>query len=432
MTVYQKKFLSTLIIALVTISVGCSGDKSDSPASEPDQAVTRVARGLADGKPEIAWQALPPSYRKDVSDLVHSAATKMDADVWNQSFALIQKITQLARDKRDFILDHPMVAQSSDNRKELEQGWDALVGIFDVMAKSDLSDLKKLERLDIDAFLAETGGDLMKHMERAASLSPDDSWSTQVSNLKKTKATIVSSSGDSAVVRVETPGVPTREEAYTQVEGHWVPEKLAKDWDREIAKARQQIEKMSTDYMAENKAKVLMQLSMAEGAVDSLLAAENAQDFNAALGPIIGMAMGAAMAQMSSEPSITLSSAPTHQGDVEIDSAMQQALENAMAEGGIIEIDPSTGAPSTRDERQMTLALGGGPELHEPGAVPIDDAHRYVGQILHVTTHEGMDAMCRLKEARENALIFERNVGGGTISFEVAREEIDALRTLDR
>jgi len=441
MTVHRNTLLSGLIIALLAISVSCSRDKSDSPASEPDQAVTRVARGLADGRPEMAWRSLPPSYREDVSELVHLTASKMDSDVWNQSFGVMQKITRLARDKREFILDQPMLAQSNTDRKELERGWDALVGIFDLVANSDLADLKQLEQLDIDAFLAETGGELLKHMEQAASLSPDASFSSQMSNLKQTKATVVSSSADIAVVRVEAPGSPAREEPYIQVEGHWVPKKLADGWDGEIAKARQQIEQISTNYMAENKASVLMQLSMIEGAVDSLLAADSAQEFNAALGPIMGMAMGAAMAQMSGTPSGAVNSASTNQGDAAMEQAMQEAMEQAMHEamgaGVKIQLDGSSGglrhgAPATRDERNVSVAAATAPEIHEPGHVRVEDAHRYVGQVLQVTTANGMDASYRLKGVRSGVLVFERNMYGGSMSFELAHDEVESLRTRDR
>ena len=157
MKLRRAAFVFGWILLLLVSFVGCSGEQDDSGTSTsgvvakggPDEAVMRVAKGLADGRPEVAWQSLPPSYRDDVTSLVNLAATKMDEDVWNRSFALVQKLTRLAREKRTFILEQPMLTESAGDKKELEAGWDAVAGVLDTLANSELSDLSKLENLDV-------------------------------------------------------------------------------------------------------------------------------------------------------------------------------------------------------------------------------------------------------------------------------------------
>jgi hypothetical protein len=301
----RHPFLFVLVVVFAAGLVGCSRGEARQVVAfnEPDEAVRAVAQGIADGKPEVAWLALPPSYRQDVTDLVHASAAKMDAEVWNKSFSLVQKVTRLLREKREFILDHPMLAQNLGDRSETEAGWDAMVGLFDTLANSDLSDINKTRVLDVESFLRDTGGELMRQATAAASLAPDGSWSEQMANLRNVQTEVVSRDEDSAVVRVTRPGAQPAEHTYVQVEGYWIPKEIADGWSAKIAEARHRIDQVAAGALgAENKPAVLMQLSMFEGAVDSLLAAGTAEQFNAGLGSLMGMAMGAAMTQVIAEP----------------------------------------------------------------------------------------------------------------------------------
>ena len=420
------------IVLLVAGLVGCSGESEGvdstpvAAAKGPEQAVTRLAKGLADGRPEVAWQTLPPSYRKDVNELIQLAATKMDQDVWNQSFALVQKLTLLATEKREYILEQPMLAQNAESKQELEAGWDAFAGILDTLANSDLADLEKLQSIDVEQFLATTGNDLMQQMAAASALAPEDSWNAQMSGLRRTKATVVSESGKNAVVRVERPGSPPVEENYVQVEGHWIPEKLASSWSEEMTEARQKIEQMSTESLAENKQSLLMQISMVDAALDQLLQTKSREQFNAALAPIMGMAMGAMMAQASSSQmqvtpgTATLSEGPSTTNLTFPGAAAGPSFEQA--QGALAGMKP---------DREVTSLTDGSHQLSAPGEVRFDQAHLYVGQYLRVNTSKGMNAICRLKETRPDALVFEKPLHGGSATFQVAEDELESLRILD-
>lgn len=435
MNVRRVTLLSGWIFLLMVGFVGCSGEPDDveiaTPAAGkgPAQAMTRMAKGLADGRPEVAWQALPPSYRKDVNELVNLAATKMDPEIWNRSFGLVQKLTLLAREKRDFILEQPMLAQSGNSKQEMEAGWDAFAGVLDTLANSDLADLKKMERLDVEEFLASTGSELMQQLAAASALTPDDSWREQMSSLRRIQATVVSESGKTAVVRIERPGAPPSEEEYVQVERHWIPKSMADGWSGGIAEARQKIEQMSTEKLVENKQAVLMQISMVEATLDQLMQTKTREQFNAALAPVMGMAMGAMMAQAASSSSVEMSPGTATRFEdpgTGITVSVPNDLANPSFEPG--------GAPTpvVRIDRQVSDPATGSHELYQPGQVRFDQAHLYVGQYLRVHTSSGLDAICRLKEARPGALLFERSLSGGSATFEVASDEIESLRVLER
>ena len=436
MKLRRAAFVSGWIFLLVVGFVGCSGEQADSETSTsgfvvkggPDEAVMRVAKGLADGRPEVAWQSLPPSYRDDVTSLVNLAATKMDEDLWNRSFALVQKLTRLAREKRTFILEQPMLTESAGDKKELEAGWDAVASVLDTLANSELADLSKLENLDVGEFLAGTGGKLMQQMASASALAPDDNWKGEMSRMRRTQAKVISKDGKSAVVQVDRPGKPPMEETYVQVEGHWVPKKLADGWSAEISEVRQKIEKMSTESMAENKQAVLMQLSMVDAALDQLLQTETREQFNAALAPIMGMAMGAMMAQAQAAGAGSIQMTP---GNAPMPG---HSNGGAVVLSERVNLPGSTVAqatPTTRTERSLSGSEDGSNEMYAPGEVRFDRAHLYIGQYLRVNTNQGLNAICRLKEAQSDLLVFERALHGGSATFQIYEDELKSLRVAD-
>ena len=321
-----------------------------------------------------------------------------------------------------------MLTESAGDKKELEAGWDAVAGVLDTLANSELADLSTLENLDVGEFLAGTGGKLMQQMASASALAPDDSWRGEMSRLRRTQVKVVSQDGKSAVVQVEQPGKPPKEETYVQVEGHWVPKKLADGWSDEIAEVRQQIEKMTTESMAENKQAVLMQLSMVDAALDQLLQTETREQFNAALAPIMGMAMGAMMAQAQTAGA----------GSIQITPGNSPMSGNS--NGGAVVLSErvnlpgstlAQATPTTRTERSLSGSTDGSNEMYAPGEVRFDQAHLYIGQYLQVNTNLGLNALCRLKEAQSDLLVFERALHGGSATFQIYKDELKSLRVAD-
>ena len=104
--------LALLLALLISVSaVGCSpGNAKLVSAPTPDQAIEQMAHSIADGRFDAAWQALPPSYQNDITEVVHLGASEMDAELWNRTFTVLQKTTRILSEKRNFILDHPMLA----------------------------------------------------------------------------------------------------------------------------------------------------------------------------------------------------------------------------------------------------------------------------------------------------------------------------------
>ena len=105
--------LLRMVIAVILMAAGHQAMAADIPTT-PDGTVRAVAAGLADRHPEILWQALPPTYQKDISELTHAFAERMDPAVWDAVFALGSRTVGLLRDKKDLILSTSMVQAAGE------------------------------------------------------------------------------------------------------------------------------------------------------------------------------------------------------------------------------------------------------------------------------------------------------------------------------
>ncbi|MDH3583056.1 MAG: hypothetical protein OER86_02445 [Phycisphaerae bacterium] len=279
------------MMALVMIAASAC-DSAAPPAAPPKDAagaVQVVIKGLTSNRPRAAWDALPASYQKDVTSLVHGIAEKMDEELYNKGFAVAGKAANVLRSKKKFILNHPMVAMMiAAKRTEAETNWESVVGLLDTMIKSELSKVSSLKTLDPAKFLDGTGATLMKQLSDLSKLAPED----QMAKIGQVKAELVSSEGDSAVVKITAPDQPAQTQKFTRVEGKWIPADMAAQWSKSIGQAKANVAKMTKEDMAKAKPQGMMMLAMVESLVGQLEKAETQDAFNQVVGQIMGMMGG--------------------------------------------------------------------------------------------------------------------------------------------
>ena len=272
--------------ALLT-AAGCSEISASMPKT-PDGTVEYVAAELAENRPNVAWRALPASYRKDVSDLVHEFADQVDRELWNKSVDLIRKLTRVLEEKKTFILDHPTLAQQITDRAETEKNWDSVVEILNTLLESEICDLDKLRTIDIDRWTSKTGVKVMNQMSQASALSAENPWKNRFkSRLRSVRASVVKSDGHMATLRIESDAEPAHEELFVRVEDRWVPKEMADAWDAKISEAKQNLAAMSTATIAEHKQQVLMTLGMVDGILNTLLEADTAEQFHNSVNQVL-------------------------------------------------------------------------------------------------------------------------------------------------
>ena len=293
----MKRFTSnfrTMLAALLATAVVVSSCAAAGLPQSPDGAVHNVVRGLAANHPEVMWQALPASYQSDINGLVRDFADQMDPEVWNRSFGVFSKATQVLSEKKEFILANPLVAQQLLEKPEIEQNWDGIVDLLNIVAASQISTLDQLGDLDIEDFLANTVGEVMAQAEVLAALSSENPRK-ELDKLQKLSVNLISNDGSVAVLEIGDDGEELRQVAFTQVEGKWIPREMAQEWHTTIEHARSELAEVSNQELLQNKEAILGSLTMTEGALDGMLAAQDINQFNMALQSLIGAVMMQAM-----------------------------------------------------------------------------------------------------------------------------------------
>jgi hypothetical protein len=429
------------LLAVVFVTALGAGCWSSGEELGPDETVEHVAQGLAEGHPAVMWRALPASYQEDVTGLVHRFAEKMDRDLWNETFGVVAKLTRLLEEKRELILKHPLVAEkvADSGSTDVDGDWEGIVEVIDLLATSELADLEELAKLDIEAFLTGTGERLVRQIAAVSSLAPKGQvgdYLAVVESLRAVKATVVSTDGDRATVRIEQPGRDPRTEPLVRVEGKWIPAALADGWESRIAGARESLSKMSGEEMQQSKQAVLLQLSMVEGALDTLLAAETADQFNAGVGAVMGRVMGMALgAAMSQGMEMTV-----HESAGDSGAPMVLTMPPAAMSPDLVALpaSPST-APMPMEglieSEPQPMELSPEPTRPAPPkdspVISVGEANRFVGRELRIVAAAGLDVVAKLIEVDGDVLSFEQSLSSGAMSFKVRKQEIESLRAVD-
>lgn len=286
---------------------GCAAESNGTVApaqsipDTPDGTVAAVAETLADGHPEVLWQALPESYRNDLTELTRTFAGKMDPQLYDRSLAVLRRAVEVLQDKQQLILDSETVAMSGADRERAEQTMGSFLGIAQTLLNSEITTLEGLGNVDWEQYLATTGASLMEQA-RKIKLEEDED---PMAGLRTLQAEVLESTADTATLRLTMEGEEPEEVEMTRVEGRWVPTELAEEWSEKMAEARQGLAEMSPEKMDEVKGQAMMGLAMAEGMIEQVAAVETAEEFDALIGPMLEAVMGSvaqAMPQQEEAP----------------------------------------------------------------------------------------------------------------------------------
>lgn len=276
---------STLIIVFIS---GCS----KSSAKTPDKVVETVALGLSKSQPQVLWNALPESYQKDVNELLSSFAAKIDKDIWNKTFELIQKIITILKTKKDLILTGDMVNKAPVDKKQISEHWGSFVSILEIIVKSELADLEKIRKLNIEKFLAGTVSDLMKKTSELSKLEKENKYNKELDKLTRIKTSIIKTENEETTIKIEVPDKEPKIVVFIKVDNKWIPKDLVDQWKEKISEINKKLSEVSEKITVEEKQKILGMMKSFDGILDQILAAKTKEDLESIIGQGIGMLFG--------------------------------------------------------------------------------------------------------------------------------------------
>ena len=300
----KMKYSKFILTASVGIWVAATSfGKTDLATQKtPDAAIVQMATAVANTRPQDLFKALPASYQKQISEVVSSAAKKMDAELWAEGRELFKSIVNVAKTKKDLILQARFLAQTED-KAALSKSWDDGVAMLTLILDSDITNLEKLREGNVELLLASTS-DMMKKFKKIVSDQSDEDDDV-FEKLKALKVTVVSQKGDTATVKVEMKDEDPEMVEMVRVDGTWIPKEFADGFAEEIKEVKESI--AGIDFTSEQgkamKAQIMQQLSMVKMMVKQAEMATTSQQFdNIMMGLMMGaMTMGGGGAMPPSE-----------------------------------------------------------------------------------------------------------------------------------
>ena len=254
-------------------------------AVDGDSAFASVKQTLAAiqrGDLAAAYDFLPPTYQSDVDGLVREFASQMDAEVWARLFGSLRKSIAVLRTKKTFILELDLFA-SRPEYEPLRKHWDESVSLLDQFATSGAADLESLKQARAKSLLPGDASNIVRQLD-AIGLGVGADLARQFADIKVEQVRAV---GDEHVLSFQGPrDEQPIEIAYIKHDGRWLPKSLVAQWSAGIEADRAWLAKLP-EQIKVAKPRVLESLTQADGLLDQLLAANNREEFQQAVGPAI-------------------------------------------------------------------------------------------------------------------------------------------------
>ena len=275
-------FTLLLLIGTLPLLSGCgSSAQQAGPPEGPAESMQYLMQGVADQKMEVVWEFLPASYQSDVNGLAHQFADKMDPEIYNEMFAIAQRVAKLLQDKKEYILKNEMLESPKTSPEEVAKYYDPSVDILASLANSDLSTIEKLKTFDGGKFLSTSGSQIAKDFATISGLMPQKEGDPGfIEKLKQAKVTLVSAEGDQATIKIEVPGEQTKEEVMVKVEDKWIPQTLAKNWKSKIESAQQSLDKLKPEDITSKKDQAMAGFKQLNATLAQLENAKTEKEFN--------------------------------------------------------------------------------------------------------------------------------------------------------
>ena len=194
-----------------------------------DQFLQQLEDSVAAGHVLAMFDSLPPSYRKDVSDLVKLGAQNVDPAKYQSLVTTLHQLGDLIVTRQRWITSSPrMESLDGITADNIMRALLPMAGVLRVGLSPESTQLAKLQSTDFRSWLAERDQVIAPHL--AQLYTNIDAEPRMIS--------VDSSKGGEAVVSIESDGNKSKV-TYTNVEGFWVPKSLAESWSSTVESKRQ-------------------------------------------------------------------------------------------------------------------------------------------------------------------------------------------------
>lgn len=244
------------------------------------QTILHLDAQVKNGHLRAFWDALPPKHRGDLEKLVVAFANKVDPEVLRSPFELVDRVTRLLAGREAWIFAYPRLQPLlGEDETRARMTYRAVLGIIQGLTNPETWSAERLREGDLDGWIADLDQQVAGHVYFLSSQSPTSAAPDfEIQEVDETNATVTFALP--AEAPAATPPPPPMQ--MTRVEGRWVPQPMAAQWDETMAEANAGLKSMPPDMAGLRDA-----VAAADAAMDSYLApletAESREDFHQAI-----------------------------------------------------------------------------------------------------------------------------------------------------
>ncbi len=296
MEISSLRLTYTGLIAASILLSACS--KTSVPAEapipdSPDAAVQKIISEFAEGNSGVVWRALPTSYQNDVNGLMNLAGSKVDKEVHEKSFSLMNRFAEIVEQQKSFIANSSfMKNQSPEELAKLEAALPSVANLVITIATSELSTTEGLANFDGETFFDKTVAKCIEHLETIGQLTGDE---MKLADYAATTVTIVESDGQQAKLSIAIPEQEAEEITFTKFEERWIPVELEKDWAKTINQMKASLNNFSAEEFEAQKTQIMGAITMLDGVLNHIASAQTQEQFDKSLEdstmPLMGIFM---------------------------------------------------------------------------------------------------------------------------------------------
>lgn len=300
MSIRSKLIFSGATLSALLLS-GCGGGGSDAPEEvagpvipdEPAAAIETIVNGLVGGNGGILWEAMPVSYQSDVSAIARLAGAKVDAEIYDKAFGLVGRVMEVADKQKEFVFNTQLGGPRPENEiAKMRAAWPSIVGFVQTLTNSSLASSAGLRNFDGKVFCETTVSELIKYSDDISTISGEG---TPLSAYSGVVVQALESTETSATLEMTVPDGTVETENLTKVGNRWVPVDMAAEWSTSMANVREQLGAMDPAQIAQNKPQIMGVITMIDGVLMQIEAAETQEQFDqslqGAMMPLMGLMM---------------------------------------------------------------------------------------------------------------------------------------------
>ena len=236
--------------------------------AEIEDFLASVDLAITDGHLIALYDSLPPGYRSDVDEVVALAAANIDNETYVKITSTLQQLGDIIVQKQNWLASSPRVVAAPPSTIEAVEGpLVSLADTFRVVLNDPSFTLDSLQSKPFGEWLRELDHVLAPHLADIQS---------QSGSLTTRFITVEESTKKDATVNISIEENETTHR-FVKVDGFWVPDSYAKEWDGMIANLKKKYSDESLPSMLEVYAPVADRLNALVGPLKS---ADDAGDFH--------------------------------------------------------------------------------------------------------------------------------------------------------